>query len=238
VLGWGWLLTAVFLFYRRERKGRREETGKFLWIYLGGYFVVHWLLAVPVWERYTLPAVPFVAMIMGRGFAQINLLKETRAETQKRRVIGEQIFQSATIHSIRVYLRSILLVLLLLPGAWAARNGRFPIGSSPTSDKGSGQIAALLQDAPYGTVLYDHWFSWQWRYHLFDTGVYVSWFPYPAALAEDLAVFGRDGHIRYLVLPDSAVSLPVRRAVEEAGFMLVEETKRGEIALYRLQAAR
>ena len=83
---------------------------------------------------------------------------------------------------------------------------------------GVAEMSRFLKEQPPGTVLYDHWYSWHWRYHLFDSNVYVSWFPGPTSLVEDLNVFGGGEQIRYIALPGSADALPVIRAVEEAGF--------------------
>ena len=98
--------------------------------------------------------------------------------------------------------------------------------------------AEYLADEPYGTVLYDHWYSWQWRYHLFDKGVYVSWFPYPTALAEDLTAFGDNEGTRYIVLPDTAAALPVQRALRNADFTLIEQLRtdyQPGMILYRVE---
>lgn len=129
---------------------------------------------------------------------------------------------------------SAVFLLFLLPSAIAARNGRLPIGGQPGADQGAAQIAEFLADAPYGTVLYDHWYSWQWRYHLFDKRVFVSWFPHGQALAQELAVFGDDGYDRYLALPDTAVAHPVYRVVWAAGFDLQPAASAGDIRLFLL----
>jgi hypothetical protein len=93
----------------------------------------------------------------------------------------------------------------------------------------------MLAHAPYGTVLYDHWYSWQWRYHLLDSGVYVSWFPHPAALARDLTAFGHNRQPRYLALPNSSAADPVLRAVTAAGFHAQHVyTAEDGITLYQL----
>jgi hypothetical protein len=55
---------------------------------------------------------------------------------------------------------------------------------------------------------------------LFDKQIYTSWQPHPAALIEELTVFGADGNRHYLVLPDSAAARPFLRAVDAAGFAL------------------
>ncbi|MBX3060964.1 MAG: hypothetical protein KF770_31280 [Anaerolineae bacterium] len=191
-----------------------------------GYMVLHWLTAVPVWDRYLLPLVPLVAVLIGRGFSLIM-----------RMFADESNEKSAFIRRIRVYPRSIFflfLVALLVFPAWKARYGRYPVGGQVNADQGAAQIAAVLAHEPYGTVLYDHWYSWQWGYHLFYRKVYVSWFPHGAALAEDLTVFGRDGNARYVALPDSIVSQPIIRAIHSAGFQLRPIAAAGNIALYQI----
>ncbi len=173
-----------------RRRDQQALTTRFLLLFGLGYWLLHWLLAVPVWDRYLLPLFPILALITG------------------------YLFSFLIPHS------SFLILLLLLPGAWEARNGRFPIGGYSGADQGAAVVAQSLNNAPYGTVLYDHWYSWQWRYHLFDKRVYVSWFPDPDALVEELAAFGRDGNPHYLALPHSAAARPVKRAVTQAGFRL------------------
>jgi hypothetical protein len=101
-----------------------------------------------------------------------------------------------------------------------ARQGEFPVGGQPAADGGAAEVAAWLADAPYGTVLYDHWHSWHWRYYFFDRAVYVSWFPDPAALVEEMRVFGDRPEARYLVLPDQPEQTVVARTLTAAGFSL------------------
>ncbi len=195
-------------------------------LFVMGYGLLHWLTAVPVWDRYLLPLMPLVAILIGRGFSLILQIFADKFNEE-----------SAFIRRIRVYPRSIfflfLVVLLIFP-AWKARYGRYPVGGRADADQGAAQIAALLADEPYGTVLYDHWYSWQWGYHLFYRKVYVSWFPHGAALAEELAVFGRDGNARYVTLPVGSISSPVIRAIHTADFQLQPVTAAGNIALYQI----
>ncbi len=184
------------------------------------YIFVHWLLAVPVWDRYLLPLMPLVAVAVG---CEIGRLSHSN-----RLFIGG----SGAIWQIAV-----LVGVLQLPVALAARQGVFPIGGQPTADQGAAEIGQYLADAPYGTVLYDHWYSWHWRYHFFDRGVYVSWFPHPQALIEDLQVFAtaENGAARYVVLPKSAVARPLIRAVGEAGFRLRPVYEAVAMTLYRVE---
>jgi len=209
--------------------GRGQENAQLAdrWVslFIAAYLGLHWLLAIPAWDRYLLPLVPLMALLLARLF--VSLLEWVLRGMGRRRV--------PPVTAVA----SVSLLVLLVPVAWMARNGRFPIGGFPAADQGAWQVREYLQEAPYGTVLYDHWFSWHWGYAFIDKGVYTSWFPYPAALAEDLAVFGAVGE-RYLVVPDGAEALPVLRAVTDAGYeaeaVLQSEPHPGMI-LYRLDPA-
>lgn len=208
-----------------------------LWLFILAYSLLHWLLAVPVWDRYLLPLMPFVAVLVGnevgRLRAAILLNRGTRA------VPRTSWFADALRENRRTKFALIMgFILLQLPVALAARQGHFPIGGQPTADQGAAEIGQYLADAPYGTVLYDHWYSWHWRYHFFDRGVYVSWFPHPQALVDDLRVFGQQTAAgdaeRYVVLPAAAVAQPVIRAVEEAGFHLQPVYRAAKMILYQI----
>lgn len=191
-----------------------QET--FLLLYLLAYLLLHWLLAVPVWERYLLPLTPVVALLGGRAQTALGAVVEKGW-----------------------YPLFLLLVVGWMGGmAWGAGNGRYPIGGQVWADQGAGQLAQSLTDAPYGTVLYDHWYSWQWRYHLFDRRVFINWLPDPVTFRADLAAFGHDGLPRYLALPYTPRANPFIRAVDEAGFSLIpiRDTGPGGIILYRLVA--
>jgi 4-amino-4-deoxy-L-arabinose transferase-like glycosyltransferase len=233
-LGWPLLVVVVVVAAASLLRARQSERSRslqpitfLLALFLAAYGVAHWLFAVPVWDRYLLPVLPFALLLVARLMAvALQHLLARDAHGAPPRLV-----QGATVS---------LVVLLAFPAA-EARLGRWPIGGQPTADQGAWRVAEQLREAPYGTVLYDHWYSWQWRYHLFDSGVYVSWFPHGDALREDLAVFGDDGSPRYLVLPAGPTADPVRRAVAGAGFALVAQPSgaAGDPAmmLYRLEKA-
>jgi 4-amino-4-deoxy-L-arabinose transferase-like glycosyltransferase len=192
-------------------------------IFLIAVGALHWFIAVPVWDRYLLPIVPLAGLLIGRFLARVM----------------DFVGPGLPPLLARGTLAPLLLLafgLLLMPGAVAARAGEFPIGGSPRAGAGAAEIAAVLAPAPYGTVLYDHWYSWQWRYYLFDSHIYVSWFPQSTALVEDLQVFAGGGPARYLALPRGAQARPIVRAVQAAGFRLEEVAASGDIVLYKVSA--
>jgi hypothetical protein len=242
---WSYLLGSPVLFFiiiismplllwqliHEKERSTALELG--LVIFLIGYFALHWLLAVPVWDRYILPLVPLVGLVLGRFIWRVSTFTlPSTPSLAPLRLLNRRL----------VWLMLLVLLAFQAPSVISAYQGRLPVGGQPSADSGAALIARELYDAPYGTVLYDHWFSWQWRYHLFDRQVYVSWFPDPGELADDLAVFGREEGLRYLALPETPAAEPVKRAVAEAGFELslvklayLPDGRPG-MALYRLKA--
>ncbi len=186
---------------------RHAALDRLFLLFLLAYLALHWLLAVPVWDRYLLPLLPLLAVLVGRGG---SLLLWPFLARPRIMWSWQQPFAAVGL---------LLLLSLLLATGHRAQRGEYPVGSRPEADGGAAEVAALLREAPYGTVLYDHWWSWQWRFYFFDRGVYVHWFPHPAGLVEDLSIFGSTGE-RYLVLPRSAAARPVQRALYTAGFTL------------------
>jgi 4-amino-4-deoxy-L-arabinose transferase-like glycosyltransferase len=209
------LLAVIVLWIHANR--RRDKSGsmdKMLILFVLAYLIIHWLLAVPIWDRYLLPLVPLFSIVLARAVTVSCVWTSDRIGRYRKRQ-GQSKVQIGVV--------SMLVGIILLSQSQnviMARNGQWPIGGQPTADQGAWQVAQYLAKEPYGTVLYDHWYSWQWRYHLFDKGVYVSWFPHAKALAEDISVFGDSGGDRYLVLPATATSRPVHRALAAAGYRL------------------
>ena len=211
-LGLGWPLAvggfalAVAALSARVR-ARLMPVDGLLALFVLGYALLHWLWAVPAWDRYWLPVLPLVAVLLGRGAATVG--RGARAWFIEEQAIRWR-FVLLTV--------ALALAAAQLPVALAARAGRYPIGGQPSADGGAAAVAALLAGAPYGTVLYDHAFSWHWRYQLFDKRVYVSWFPHADALLADLAAFAGSGPARYLALPTGETARQVLRRLAEAGY--------------------
>jgi 4-amino-4-deoxy-L-arabinose transferase-like glycosyltransferase len=191
-------------------------------VFVVAYVSLHWLWAVPVWDRYLLPILPLVALIAGGALSR--LWTTSRAGRLERLALGAL---------------AVLFIGLQATVAMTARKGAFPIGGQPTADGGAGAAARSLMDAPYGTVLYDHWYSWQWRYQLFDSRVYISWFPNVDVLLADLEVFAGSGAERYIALPVSDASRPIHRRLSESGYRLEPAAGQSEstgMVIYRIFA--
>lgn len=215
-LGWPLLLLVVLalgpvVWSAWRGRDRQSSLDAILLAYLLGYLAFHWLTAVPVWDRYLLPVLPLIAVLTARGVVLgADWVRGSVADPEP----GGLWARVATTGTLFV------AVVLAVWAALPAREGRLPLGGQPGADQGAAETAALLTDAPYGAVLYDHFYSWHWRYHLFDSRVYVSWFPDAAALVGDLNVFAGTAGERYLVLPAGSVAAPIVRDVITAGYGL------------------
>lgn len=223
-LGWPMIILAVVVILglagSRRVSSRVQPADALLALFIFGYLSLHWLWAVPVWDRYLLPVLPLVAILIARG---LSLLWASAGQVSWARPV--------------FILALVVLAIAHLPTAAAARSGRLPIGGRPDADGGAAAVARLLKDAPYGTVLYDHEYSWHWRYQLFDSRVYVSWFPDADALLADLAVFAGQGPPRYIALPSSDSARPIIRRLLENGYRLEPlDAHAGEpdMTLYRI----
>ena len=198
----GALLAVVALLVARAR-ARLMPADALLALFALAYALLHWLWAVPAWDRYLLPLVPVAAVLVGRLAAAAWSLAD-----------AGRVWRWAGTALL------VAIAALHAPVALAARAGQYPIGGQPAADGGAAEVAHALADAPYGTVLYDHWYSWHWRYQLFDGRVYVSWFAHADALLADLAAFGQTGPARYVALPRDGTAAPVLRRLREAGYQL------------------
>jgi len=204
----------VLLRPSRKNDDERRAFGRLMALFLLGYFLLHWFVAIPVWDRYVLAALPIASIVLARLISTLidYLSSMTGFRSMGRRSVEYSILAIAMI----------LLLALQAPLVESARKGEVAVNSAVEPSRDILRQADLLRSVPDGTVLYDHWYSWQWRYFLFDEQIYVNWFPDVDTLIRDISTFGRSGDPRYISLPNDARSDPVIRAVQEAGFELKE----------------
>ncbi len=175
------------------------------------YLAAYWLLAFNVWDRYLLPLLPLLFLLAARSLVWLSAaitrgLRLSAANPRR---------QSLALAGLAA-----LLVAALLPGAVTATRSGFPIGGDHGAYDGVDDAARFLSSLPPGSVLYDHWLSWQWGFYLFDAPVYVAWMPSPDVLATDLTAFGRSSP-RFFVAPSWEQDTELRAAAERVGFEFV-----------------
>jgi 4-amino-4-deoxy-L-arabinose transferase-like glycosyltransferase len=200
------LLILLYLDLTRYARTRAAFVDLALLTILIVLFALHWLLAFPVWDRYFLILVPIAAMLVGRV---INQLINSS--------IGRRISLPLALASVTV---------AMLPFSYAAAEAQYPIGGDHGVYDGIEQVAAYLSALPSGTVVYDHWLTWELSYYLGEGHVYLAYFDTPAALADDLRVFAKDG-VRYVIFPAGELPDKVIDAIGQVGYTLspVFETK-------------
>ena len=184
--------------------------------YLLFYLAAYWLLAFNVWDRYLLPLLPIWLLLMARVLRLAAYSFQRVAYQLSRR------FNPPDLGFRRTLGLALPAALLLLagPGAWRAAHSAYPIGGDHGAYDGIDGAAAFIRTLPRGSVLYDHWLSWEWNYYLFGGPVYISWFSSPGALTTDLKSFGASSP-RYLAVPAWEGDAEVRAAAAAAGFDFV-----------------
>ncbi len=196
------LIGLPFLLYRdvtRDAHTRSAWIDLWLLTYTIGFFAFHWFLAFPVWDRYFLILVPIVALLFSRAI--------------------HRLITFSARYRIILFLSLFLLLIFTLPFSLAAAESQYPIGGDHGASDGIEQVAAYLKALPAGTVVYDHWLAWQLDYYLGEGFAYIAYFDTPAALADDLRVFGRDDD-RYVIFPVREPPAKVIDAIAQVGYTL------------------
>jgi hypothetical protein len=183
---------------------RTSPRDRLLLLWLAAMLALHWLFNFPIWDRYVLLLVPIAALVPGKAIGQLVDWS-----------IGHLVTMSP-LH--RVLLSVALVAMTALPFGVAAAESQYPIGGDHGANDGIDQVAVFLKTLPSGTVLYDHWLAWELGYYVGKGFVYVSYFDTPAALQDDLRVFG--GAQRYVIFPGHESPNPVDAAIGEVGYTL------------------
>jgi hypothetical protein len=170
--------------------------------FLLAYLFLHWLWAFPIWDRYLLPLLPILAILLGR-IAGLLLRYVRRPVSRFLLVICHLSF----------------VILLAFPAWNAAARSHYPVGGDHGAYDGIDRVAAFLNNQPEGTVVYQHWLGWEYNYYLFDGPISLAYWPTPAWLAQDVLAFGAKGP-RYVTFPAWESSARVERALAEVGYGL------------------
>jgi 4-amino-4-deoxy-L-arabinose transferase-like glycosyltransferase len=206
----GTLLAGSALLVRSATTRRRYTRGALADLTLVSfpmiYALLHWLGAFPVWDRYLLPLVPVLAVLLGRI---LSLLAFCVRSAVRHFYAGPWPF---------VICHLSFVILLAFP-AWNAAHSRYPVGGDHGAYDGIDEVVAFLRDLPEGTVVYHHWLGWHYADYLFDAPVYLAYWPTPAWLAQDVQAFGAR-EARYVAFPSWESPARVERALAGVGYEL------------------
>src|SRR6185369_11814528 len=109
------------------------------------YLLVHWLVAINIYDRYLLLILPPAVLLMARG---IGRLTQGRKNSRVQGLI------------------MLILVAICLPTAWSASEDTLPIGGDRGQDNGIEQVADYLNSQRLGAIVYDHWLGWELGYYM------------------------------------------------------------------------
>jgi 4-amino-4-deoxy-L-arabinose transferase-like glycosyltransferase len=215
LLVWGW---------RRRGRVDREEARR-LWVdrllalYVLAYLAFHTVVRFSVWDRYLLPLVPLLALLMAR-----TLVKEGRWLS----VWGAHRSGGRWPTVLRLGSALVVCLAALLAGGNGAFNG-YPVGGEHWAYQGLDRVALYLKEhAPTDAVLYHHWLRWHYTYYLHDAGFELRWWESGAHLQRE--VLRTPERAQYIVLPDWRTIEPDAPALQ---FAPVYETRRrdGSVSL-------
>lgn len=194
--------------------------------FVAAYLAAYWLLAFNLWDRYFVPLAPFALMLLAVPLAAAAGWLQNRNP-------------SRAIHALAA--AGIALLATVLPASLRASASGYALGGDHGAYDGIEQVAAVLRTAPTGSVLYDHWLSWQWKFYLDQGPLHISWVQGPAQLLTDLRTFG-SASPRYFVAPSWEPFAEIHSAVTAAGYAcvpLLNTTRRDgshSFTLYQLVA--
>lgn len=176
------------------------------------YMLVHWLVAINIYDRYLLLILPPLALLVVRGLTRL--------------LVG----RSKITHALAF----LLLLVVCLPAAWTASQDQLPIGGDGGKHNGIEQVADYLNSQRLGAIVYDHWLGWELGYYM---GTWSDkrrvYYPTPQALATD-ALLQMDPAPRYFVVPAWADATGWLNALRDAHFKVSETYNQFPFVVYEL----
>jgi hypothetical protein len=175
----------------------------------------HTVVQFSVWDRYLLPLVPVVGLVLGRLAAHgwkplqrvvIALRKLPAADSPCDILTGNSPpqVQGATVRGYKLRLREAWIVAVclvaLLSGIKAAFNG-YPVGGEHWAYQGLDEVVAyLIENAAPDAVLYHHWLRWHYTFYLHGTDFELRWWESGEHLHQEAT--RTPDREQYIVLPD------------------------------------
>jgi len=203
---------------------RRTRIDVILLVYCLGYFLLHGLVALPTHDRYLLPLLPPLILLVARGLNQIR-----KSVSQRHRGTEDQ---RGIVFSVSLFL--CISALLFFPAAFDAAEGRVDVGGDRGEHDGIDRLGAYLEGKPLGTIIYDHWLGWELGYYLGTwSNKRLTYYPTAGALAADAAA-QPDPAPRYLPAPAYTAVQPWLSALAARGFKIFEDYRSTKFVVYRL----
>jgi hypothetical protein len=203
-----------------------QNTSKYLthllWAYIIGYSLLHWLVAFDMYDRYLLPIVPLVMILVAQAVAY------GRVEIQ------DSEWSIGRPYRLMWIIWGLVLLGVLIPTSYRAAERQSDVGRNGYQPRDFITLADYLNAKPLGTIIYDRWFGYELSYYL---GAWTDkrkvYYPTPELLAED-ALLNPDPAPRYFVAPAEQTVTPWLHKLSEVGFTVSRDYATTEFAVYKL----
>lgn len=184
---------------------RHKARNPVLWGWTIGFFVVHIILTLNLFDRNQLVLLPVIIVLV------------STAVSPKR------------IHPIFVVLVAFILSFSIQAARW-----QIPIGGDDGRHDGIHELANYLNDKPVATIIYDTWLDWELDYYMGQwTNKRRVFYPTPDLLVADALALDEAG-TRYFVAPQSVNVTDWLNALELAGFAVELDYEMRNFNVYAL----
>ncbi len=195
-----------------------------LFTFILSYGLVHWLIAFNTYDRYMLPILPPLILLVARGIGSVIWVVESQIA---------QIGRRGMMQHAHLLIPIFLTAILLIP-AINASEGRTTINDEYHQYEGIDELAAYLNSKPVATVIYDRWLGWELAYYMGQwTDKRRVYYPTPDELARGALALCEIGP-RYLPAPVHQPINPYLEALREAGFGVTQVYDTPEFVVYEI----
>ncbi|HUW14457.1 MAG TPA: glycosyltransferase family 39 protein [Anaerolineae bacterium] len=197
----------------RCRAERSFGVDAILLTFVSLYLLLHFAVSFQTWDRYILPLVPLLCLLLARGLRTLFTAARARLDLAR----------AAPNRSRGLRLAAIFLLVLLVRPAYVGATGRLPVGGDHGAYDGIDLLASeMLNSLGPDATLYYHWLGWHFDYYLHGAAFLRVWYPDPATLAEEVSA--SPGGPSFICFPSWRSEVAVREALAQSGRALVAET--------------
>lgn len=222
-------LLAVIALVAVFRRGWRAAGGveQILIIYTLGYLLLHWVVALNIYDRYLLLILPPVLLLIARGLEWIV-----------KHLAFRSLIVSPSARLAFAVLSCIVVITFILLPASDAVEGRFSIGGQHGEYEGIDELGTYLDSKTLGAIIYDHWLGWELGYYI---GTWSDkrrvYYPTPQALLAD-ALLQPDPAPRYFVAPVDQPVADWLNPLKAAHFEITQVYQSKRFIVYQLIPSR
>ncbi len=181
---------------------------RILVLFIAAYLLMHFLLSFQTWDRYLLPLVPVLAIVVARAW--------------RRTLSSRSPGRSRTAQSWAL----VVFLALLLSQARSGVTAAIPVGSDHGAYTGLERVISELRIQPADAVIYHRWLGWHYDFYLYDAPQERRWWGNAWKLADDAARTANDEPWRsqWIALPgwEDGEASALRLALASRRLELVE----------------